>query len=221
MSNYIPEVEYRNRKATVQQAILMDRTRMPAVLGQASFCKFCNELVVWDVLFGKRHPFNKRGDSHMDTCPNWKRKRLSLSLRADLDTYYRNRWRWMYFRDSVEYEKSAVILRELPFADANWLAHVLCWYGGPCSSWDAECVLPLIYTGRYRETGFLSVVGVDRSVFQYLRRCLTPDAYAMCRDSGEWPDFYHVGGLYLVQGDEAIVCRSDDWEVSIDDQRLS
>ena len=44
-------------------------------------CKFCQAVILWGYMFGKKHPYDVRFDddgtphktgSHMDTCPNWK-----------------------------------------------------------------------------------------------------------------------------------------------------
>ena len=63
-------------------------------------CKFCQQLILWGYLAGKKHPYNVDFDhkgqphkvgSHMDTCPEWgDRKWLRL---GDLNTEQIEKWR--------------------------------------------------------------------------------------------------------------------------------
>ena len=63
-------------------------------------CKFCQAVILWGYMFGKKHPYDVRFDddgtphktgSHMDTCPNWKSQ--GAKARADAHTEAIQNWR--------------------------------------------------------------------------------------------------------------------------------
>ena len=98
----------------------------------------CGQSIYWGKMFGKRHPFNPDGTSHMDSCPHVSefRKGYGPSIRTlgDRDTFYRSRWQTQYCgykgRGSVkanrEFDVSAWSRVELPDNVARELAQVLC-----------------------------------------------------------------------------------------------
>ena len=63
-------------------------------------CKFCQAVILWGYMFGKKHPYDVTFDddgtphkagSHMDTCPNWKSQ--GAKARADAHTEATQNWR--------------------------------------------------------------------------------------------------------------------------------
>lgn len=178
-------------KQHTYNAATSNRNQFPRVIGDASTCKFCGAAIVWDTLFGKPHSFNPKGSSHMDTCINYKKRTLSLRYQGDLDTYYKNRWRQMYYRASLEFNRDVLEKAKLKGKDAEWLAAILHWYGAPCRGWDLDCILESLYHAGVTDTGELKAVAVDFGIMNQLKFYFQDDH-----------DHYLIGGLYIVKGEE-------------------
>ena len=63
-------------------------------------CRFCQQVILWGYLAGKKHPFDVDFDrggkphkigSHMDTCPEWGDRKWQRL--GDLNTEQIEKWR--------------------------------------------------------------------------------------------------------------------------------
>lgn len=160
---------------------------------RTSKCKFCGTHIEWGQLFGKRHPFNLDGISHMDTCPNWEKKSFGLRTLGDLDTFYRQRWRDRFLGSpGGEIDTSQVSFGEMEFKERLRLGEALYFVGGPMhfDNWKPAVIAEHVRSGGYTQEMELVAAVVDKVILFRLRDYLGEQAVR---------SNYHVAGLYLVQ----------------------
>lgn len=164
-----------------------------------SRCKFCGKIIEWGNLFGKRHPFDPDGRSHMDTCLNWEQHTFSLKTLGDLDTFYRQRWREKFLGDSSELDTSGVSFGDLEWKQRLRLGEALYFAGGPMhfDNWGPAVIADHCLAGGYTADGELVAVVVDKAILFRLRDYL--------RET-QLRSQYHVAGLYLL-GDRKCLGR--------------
>ena len=101
-----------------------------------SVCRGCQRTIEWGELFGKRHPFNLDGTSHFESCPNADafrkgRRGVSIFTLANLDVFYRQRWRSKYLGDGKGFDRSRLTECRLERDVARRVAEALYYVGGP------------------------------------------------------------------------------------------
>lgn len=135
-----------------------------------ALCKYCKHPIEWDILFGKRHPFNLDGRSHMDTCPHWDKRTFSLKTLGDIDTFYRHRWRKRFLRtDTPLILPPDTVTLEVDWKTRLTLAEVLCWTGGPMNflNWPPPAIAEMLNTGIYAEENDLLAIQVsDKAIWE-------------------------------------------------------
>ena len=157
---------------------------------QRSKCKFCGDPIEWERLFGKRHPFNPDGVSHMDTCPNWEKKAFGLRTLGDLDTFYRQRWqeRFLVHREGLDLSRLSIL--EVELKQRLRLGEVLYFVGGPMhyENWKPVVIAEHCYAGGYTDEMALVAMVVDTAILFRLRDYLAePQVRPYC-----------VDGVYLI-----------------------
>ena len=132
-------------------------------------CKFCQRLILWGYLAGKKHPYDvdfddkgkpHRVGSHMDTCPEWgDRKWCRL---GDLNTEQIQKW-----RESCECPETypvidwkTVVYFDVPERHAQPIALKLVAKGAPFYGWYPEGVIPYFEQIAVRDRKVVSVLVV-------------------------------------------------------------
>ena len=163
---------------------------------RSSRCDGCQSQMFWIDFYGKKHPFNFDGQSHVETCSALRNKRVGITTLADIDTFYRERWREMFLGDANGFRKDGFIRCEVPEKRALRLAEVLSWYGGPLRSvsYPVADIVESIHWGGQNDAGELIAVSVDEWIWYGLRRCLPPDVT-------QTPIHYKIDDLYITKAD--------------------
>ena len=153
---------------------------------QVSKCKFCGDPIDWGKLFGKRHPFNPDGISHMDTCRNWDKKAFGLRTLGDLDTFYRQRWQERFLgKPREEFDSSQLFILEVELKQRLRLGEALYYVGGPLhyENWKPTVIAEHCYTGGYTGEMALVAMVVDKTILFRLRDYLgEPQVRPYCVD---------------------------------------
>ena len=114
-------------------------------------CRFCQAVILWGYMFGKKHPYDvsfddegtpHKTDSHMDTCPNWKKK--GLKALADAHTEAIQNWRQSCTtsvpHDSID--AKTVVIFDVPNKHATPIALKLVEKGAPFVYWHPDDLIP-------------------------------------------------------------------------------
>ena len=164
---------------------------------RSSRCDGCQQQMFWINMFGKKHPFNHDGRSHVETCSSLLYRNVKITTLGDIDTYYRERWRRLFLGDANGFRKEGLIRAEVSEKRALRLAEVLTWYGGPLrsQSYPVADIVANIQWGGQNDAGYLVAVSVDEWILNGLPRCLPPDVTHP-------PIIYKIDDLYITKAEE-------------------
>lgn len=164
---------------------------------RSSQCDGCRRQMFWIDMFGKQHPFDHDGQSHVMSCAASRYKRVGIATRGDIDTYYRERWRSLFLGDANGFQKVGLIKCEVPPKRKERLAEVLSWYGGPLrsQSYPVADIVENIHWGGQNNAGELVAVSVDEWIWYALHRCLPPE-------ETKNPAVYNIDDLYITKSEE-------------------
>lgn len=163
-----------------------------------SECKYCGDLIYWESLFGRKHPFNLHdGVSHMDTCREREPRRLSLRMLGDVDTFYRKRWRERFLDTTQGFNLSELTECGLPEQLAMHIGWVLRYAGGPFhyAQYTQERLAHHCYGAAHNEENKIVCVQVDAKIMRRLGDYL---AFLIGDTRPSEKIVYSVSGIYLV-----------------------
>ena len=129
-------------------------------------CKFCQRLILWGYLAGKKHPYDvgfdhkgkpHKAGSHRDTCPEWgDRKWLRL---GDLNTEQIQKWRESCACPETypAIDWKTVVYFDVPERHARPIALKLVTTGAPFYGWHPEGLIPYFTEVAVRDRKVIAV----------------------------------------------------------------
>ena len=130
-------------------------------------CKFCQAVILWGYMFGKKHPYDVTFDddgtphkagSHMDTCPNWKSQ--GAKARADAHTEAIQHWRLSCETPKPHdpIDAKTVVLFDVPEKHATPIALKLVEKGAPFACWHPNALISHFRKIAVRDTSVKAVL---------------------------------------------------------------